>query len=159
MKRLKKTLITLLILVATVLPMGAQTAYAQLTILPSAGSVTMEECIREVNDFEVQTDAAQKEQFKDADWKRQILGCAIKTGRISLNMIPHYVTYVSNFFLSLIGLICVLFIVIGGYYYIYGGLTEAKEKGKKTIYHALLGMALAILSWVIVNIVIVAITS
>ncbi len=86
--------------------------------------------------------------FKDRD---NLLGCAIKTGRISFQMAPYFITYVSDFVLSLIGLVCVLFIVLGGYYYIYGGLTDQKEKGKKTIEHALMGMAVAILAWVIVG--------
>jgi hypothetical protein len=88
-----------------------------------------------------------------------LLGCAIKTGRISLQMIPYFISYISNFLLSIIGLICVLFIVLGGYFYIAAGLTEGKEKGKKYISHALLGMAVAILSWIIVNVVMYAVTS
>jgi len=139
---------------AVVLPMGAQTAYAQLTILPSPTKGT--DCKSVIDQYVMGNSDLKK--LSD-EGRKNVLGCAIQTGRISLNMIPYFITYVSNFFLSLIGLICVLFIVIGGYYYIYGGLTEQKEKGKKTIYHALLGMALAILSWVIVNIVIVAVTS
>jgi len=93
------------------------------------------------------------------DGRANLLGCAIKTGRISLQMIPYFISYISNFLLSIIGLICVLFIVLGGYFYIAAGLTEGKEKGKKYISHALLGMAVAILSWIIVNVVMYAVTS
>lgn len=87
-----------------------------------------------------------------------LLGCAIKTGRVSLAMIPYFITYISNFILAIIGLIVVLMIVIGGYQYVYGGLADQKEKGKKTITSALMGMSVAFLAWVIVNIVIAAIT-
>jgi len=87
-----------------------------------------------------------------------VLGCAIKTGRISLAMIPYFITYVINFILSLAGLICVFFIVIGGYHYVYGGLVEDKEKGKNTIKHALMGLALALLAWTIVSVLIRAVT-
>lgn len=91
--------------------------------------------------------------------QNDILGCAIKTGRISLMMIPYFITYISNFLLSIIGLISMLFIVLGGYQYVAGGLTEQKEKGKQYIYHALMGMGIAIMAWVIVNMVITIITS
>lgn len=88
-----------------------------------------------------------------------LLGCAIKTGRISLNMLPYFVTYIANFLLSLVGIVSVLFIVIGGYQYIYGGLIDQKDKGKKTITHAVMGLAIALLSWVVVQIIITAVTS
>ncbi|MCC7196910.1 hypothetical protein IT413_01800 [Candidatus Peregrinibacteria bacterium] len=91
--------------------------------------------------------------------QNDILGCAIKTGRVSLVMIPYFITYISNFLLSIIGLISMLFIVLGGYQYVAGGLTEQKEKGKQYIYHALMGMGIAIMAWVIVNMVITIITS
>lgn len=88
-----------------------------------------------------------------------VLGCAIKTGRVSLQMVPYFITYISNFLLSIVGLISILFIVIGGYQYIAGGLTDEKTKAKQYIYHALLGMGIAIMAWVIVNMVITIITS
>lgn len=106
---------------------------------------------------------AENDSSKDAkatsDDRANLLGCAIKTGRVSLQMIPYFITYFSNFLLSLVGIIAVLFIVIGGYQYIRGGLTENKDKGKKTISHALMGMVVAILAWVIVNLVMGALTS
>ena len=57
-----------------------------------------------------------------------MLGCGIKTGRISLAMIPYYIKYFINYLLSLIGIVSVFFIVLGGYFYIWGGLTEKGEK-------------------------------
>jgi hypothetical protein len=87
-----------------------------------------------------------------------ILGCAIKSGRISLAMIPYFVTYLVNFLLGMAGSISVLFVVLGGYRYVLGGLTEDKEKGKQTIMYALMGFGLSILAWAIVNIVIGAVT-
>lgn len=92
------------------------------------------------------------------DVKDHLLGCAIKTGRISLAMIPYFFTYFINFLLGLSGIVVVLFIVIGGYHYVVGGLTEEKEKGKNTIKNALLGMAVALLAWTIVTVLINAIT-
>ncbi len=92
------------------------------------------------------------------DVKDHLLGCAIKTGRISLAMIPYFFTYFINFLLGMSGIITVLFIVIGGYHYVVGGLTEEKEKGKNTIKHALMGMGIALLAWTIVTVLINAIT-
>jgi len=88
-----------------------------------------------------------------------LLGCAIKTGRISLNMLPYFIKYIADFALGLSGLIAVLFIVIGGYFYVWGGLTDNKEKGKKTIINALIGMSVAILSWTIVSLVLAVFTT
>lgn len=88
-----------------------------------------------------------------------LLGCAIKTGRLSLQMIPYFISYFANWILGLSGLVAMLFIVIGGFMYIYGGLTDQKEKGKKYIFNALLGMVLALLAWTIVSVIIVAVTS
>ena len=102
-----------------------------------------------------QTNKTDKSKTPDRD---NLLACGIKTGRISLQMVPFFVTRIADFILSLIGLLCVLFIVIGGYQYIVGGLTDQKEKGKNTIKHALMGMSIAILSWVIVTAVMNAIT-
>ncbi len=88
-----------------------------------------------------------------------MLGCGIKTGRVSLAMIPYYIKYFINYLLSLIGIISVFFIVLGGYFYIWGGLTEKKEKGKQFITHALMGLAIASLAWMIVNAVMAIFTS
>lgn len=96
--------------------------------------------------------------LKDGGLRNEILGCAIQTGKISFSMIPYYISYVTNFLLGLSGLICVLFIVIGGYHYVLGGLTEEKEKGKNTIKHALMGLGIALLSWTIVTVLINAVT-
>ncbi len=94
----------------------------------------------------------------EPDQRSNLLGCAIKYGRITLAMIPYFFTYFINFLLGMSGIITVLFIVIGGYHYVVGGLTEEKEKGKNTIKHALMGMGVALLAWTIVTVLINAIT-
>lgn len=88
-----------------------------------------------------------------------LLGCAIKTGRISLAMLPYFVTYFANYLLGIVGILVVLFIVLGGYFYIWGGLTEKKEKGKQYITHALMGLAVASIAWILVNAVMALFTS
>jgi hypothetical protein len=88
-----------------------------------------------------------------------VLGCAIKTGRIKLYMMPFYITYLIEFLLAIAGLISVLFVIYGGFKYTIGGLIEDKESGKKTIMYALLGLVVALSSWMIVNFIMVALTS
>lgn len=88
-----------------------------------------------------------------------LLGCGIKTGRISLAMVPYFIKYFINYLLSIIGIVSVLFIVLGGYFYIWGGITEKKEKGKQFITHALMGLGIASLAWIIVNAVMAIFTS
>ncbi|HLG25573.1 MAG TPA: pilin [Candidatus Gracilibacteria bacterium] len=111
------------------------------------------------DDAEKNAEANKDNKSPDAKARDDLLGCAIKTGRVSLQMLPYFITYIGNFLLAMVGIICVLFIVIGGYQYIYGGLIDQKEKGKKTIIHALMGMSVALLAWVIVSVIISAITS
>lgn len=88
-----------------------------------------------------------------------VLGCAVKYGRIRLFMMPFFITYLVQFLLSLAGLIAVLFVVYGGYKYVVGGLVEDKESGKKAMLHALLGLIVALSAWIIVNFIQVALTS
>ncbi len=137
---------------------SVNTANAQFTILPQAAEGTTDsDCKSMLDVYELQS----SQYFKDlsTQGKENILACGIRTGRISFSMLPYFVTYIANFLLSLSGIIAVLFIVIGGYNYIYGGITDQKEKGKKTVMHALMGMWVAILSWVIVQVVLTAVTS
>lgn len=167
MKMIRKTVITVGILLALLAPVGVQTANAALTLLPDAGERSDVECKDMISKFEVGgADAlCHKETSLSGEIlvctgsKDELLGCAIKTGGVTLGMIPYFISYITNFFLAIIGLVCVLFIVIGGYFYIYGGLSENKEKGKKTIMHALMGLGVASLAWVIVNIIMAAVTS
>ncbi len=93
------------------------------------------------------------------DQKEVFLSCGIKTGNIHLWMLPFYVTHLIEFALGIAGIISVLFVMVGGYFYATGGLTEDKEKGKKTIMYALGGLALASFAWIIVNIIQVQLTS
>jgi hypothetical protein len=157
---LNKTLITVALLLATVVPMSLQVpqAQAQFTVLPNANK-SEAACKSDLDAYAVMVDETRLNTMKNQALRDSLLGCAVQTGRISLNMIPYFITYVSNFLLGLVGLISMLFIVVGGYFYIWGGLTENKEKGKKTVYHALLGMAVALLAWTFINVIISAVTS
>jgi hypothetical protein len=83
-----------------------------------------------------------------------ILGCALKTGRFSLWMLPYYIKYIIEFILYIGGLVAVGGILFGGATYVFSGLSNDKEKGKKAILYSVIGMVLMYMAWAIVNIVI-----
>ncbi|MBT5016113.1 hypothetical protein HN748_00250 [Candidatus Peregrinibacteria bacterium] len=95
-----------------------------------------------------------KSYFQDNVAQRNtVLACAIQSGRVSLWMLPYFVSYIANFFIAIGGTISLLFVILGGFWYMVGGITDDKEKGKKTIYYALIGMVISLLAWIIVNVV------
>lgn len=87
-----------------------------------------------------------------------ILGCAIKTGDISLWMVVFYVRFFLEFVIGLAGVLAVAGIVYGGYLYLFAGISEDKDKGKSAIKNALIGLVLTLTAWVIVNVVIALVT-
>lgn len=102
------------------------------------------------------------EAFKEAVGKGKLddyLGCAVKTGKIRLFMMPFFITYLIQFLLQIAGLIAVLFIVYGGFKYVTGGLIEDKESGKKAVIHAIIGLLVALSAWIVVNFIQMALTS
>ncbi len=61
---------------------------------------------------------------------------------------------INDYLLPLAGLIAVVFIIIGGYQYIFSGANEdLAEKGKKTLTNAIIGLVIVILSYVIVRVI------
>ncbi|MFA6457971.1 MAG: pilin [Patescibacteria group bacterium] len=82
-----------------------------------------------------------------------------RTGKFELYDLPAYIIYLIDFLIYIAGGIAVLFVVIGGYKYMIGGMVDDKEAGKKTIAFALTGFAVSVLAWVIVNFVQVWLTS
>lgn len=88
-----------------------------------------------------------------------VLGCAIKTGKIHFNYIPFYVKGLIEFLLGLAGLLSVVFIIVGGYKLLFAGLVEGQDEGKKTLKYAIGGLIVSLLAWSIVNIVTLVLTS
>lgn len=126
---------------------------AQGTILPKAKESGDANGLNSCNNYLVYfSEHGQFLSNDDAD-ADATLGCAIKTGRISLSMVPHFIKYFSNYLLGMIGLISLLFTVLGGVLYV-----RDKEKGKKYITNALMGMIIAFLAWTIVNVIMAALT-
>ena len=131
------------------------TSSIQFSVLPYTIN-TYDQCKSFMRDLESANGSKQIDYIKTC--RSDVLACGINTGKISFWMIPYFVTYITNFLLGMSGIICVLFIVIGGYMYLVGGLTDDKEKGKQTITNALMGMGLALLAWTIVTVLINAVT-
>jgi len=146
-----KKLVILAILITMLTPTAT---FAANTLLPEATN----DCEKTEEQLANLTTQEQKDLMTTGA-RDGILGCAIQTGNIHLWMIPYYITYIIEFLMTVAGLISVLFVIIGGYLYAWGGLTEDKEKGKKTVMYALIGLVLATLGWIIVNIIQVQLTS
>lgn len=88
----------------------------------------------------------------------EMLGCALKSGNMHFWMIPYFVNYALEFVISVAGVLAVLMVIVGGYFYIYGAVTDDKEKGKTVISYALGGYALVLVSWFIVNALLLLVT-
>lgn len=88
-----------------------------------------------------------------------ILGCGIKTGNISLWMIPYYIRYILEFVIQIGGLVGVGGIIYGGYLYLFAGVSEDKDKGKKALIYSLSGIVLTLVAWAFVNIIIAIVTA
>lgn len=152
-----KKLIVLGISVVGMLTFSIGFANAQATVLPDITGVT--DCDSRIATFNsnVAENVGDEESSFDADVPK-LLGCAIQTGRVSLAMVPYFLQYFSNYLLGIVSLIALLFVVIGGFMYTTGGVSEQKDTGKNFITNALIGMAVAFLAWTIVNVVLAVVT-
>lgn len=80
-----------------------------------------------------------------------IKGCDFKTGDMSFECIPNYIQYLIEIIVGIAGTIAVIFVMVGGFKYVFSGISEDKEAGKETIRNALLGLVITGLAWVIVT--------
>ena len=88
-----------------------------------------------------------------------VLACAVKTGDIKLWMVPYYVKFFLEFVLNVAGLLAVAGLVFGGYLYLFSGVSDAKEQGKKAILYAIAGYVMTLLAWAFVNIILALLTT
>ena len=80
------------------------------------------------------------------------LATMIRNGTISLRQIPCFIKYFSQTLISIAGSLSVIFVMIGGYKYTLGA-DEGKDDAKKTITYALVGLAVSLLAWILVDLV------
>ncbi|MBI2453452.1 hypothetical protein HYV56_01985 [Candidatus Peregrinibacteria bacterium] len=135
---------------------GALPVYAQTIIPKPPPSMNYTTCEAYLIDF---TEADTKTNLKDKANRDQTLACAVITGRIRLFMLPYFLVYLIEVIVGFAGVLCVLFIVIGGFQYAMSGISDEKEKGKKTVMNAIFGLVIVTLSWIIINVIQIAISS
>ncbi len=87
------------------------------------------------------------------------LACGVKTGNVHLWMAPYFITFALEFLINLSGLISILMIVVGAYFYIAGGITDDKDQGKTIIQYAVLGLVVTTVAWVVVNLLLLYLTA
>lgn len=158
MKSFKKILFSC-VLIFLLVGLFSEAVFAQ-GVLPTGPEVTISGgCDKFIN---TNKNAYTNEtEFKNL-FKNQggtLMGCAIQKGRVRLYMIPYFITYLVEFLLGIAGLVAVLFVIVGGYKYVVGGLVEDKEGGKKVIQNALIGLIVALSAWMVVNFIQIALTS
>lgn len=88
-----------------------------------------------------------------------VLACALKSGNIRFWMVPYFILNMVEFAVSIAALLSILMIIVGGYFYMYGGLVDDKEKGKTILKYAIGGLVLTTLSWVIADVILATLTS
>lgn len=98
------------------------------------------------------------DKLPEGTTQNEILACGIKTGTIHLWMIPYYIKYVLTFIIGISGLACVGGIVYGGYMYLFAGVSNEKDQGKKAIQYGVIGMVMTLVAWAFVNIIIALVT-
>lgn len=77
------------------------------------------------------------------------------SGLTRARSVQELIVAVINIMLFFAGIIAVLFIILGGYWYITSaGNDEQAEKGRKALTNAVIGLAIAGLAYVIVNAVV-----
>lgn len=63
------------------------------------------------------------------------------------------IIYIIDILLAFAAILSVLFIIIGGYKYIFSGVSEkSAESGKKTLINAIIGLVIIILSYAIITV-------
>ncbi|MCK5460774.1 hypothetical protein KAI58_02215 [Candidatus Gracilibacteria bacterium] len=93
-----------------------------------------------------------KEGEEGASEAQDTFAKKVKEGTLSLGDVPLVIVYWLDWLTWLAGSIAVLFVVIGGYQYSIGGITDDKERGKKTLLYAIAGLIVTFFAWIAVDI-------
>lgn len=81
-------------------------------------------------------------------------GALFGNGLAQDKTLPELIIDVVALLLLFAGAIAVLFVIIGGYFYITAqGNEEQSEKGKKTLINAIIGVIVVIMSYAIINVI------
>jgi len=74
----------------------------------------------------------------------------IRSGNIHLSNIPCFVKYFTQTLIGIAGTVSVVMVMVGGFKYIVFS-DEKKAEAKSTIVHALIGLAIALMAWIVVD--------
>ncbi len=77
----------------------------------------------------------------------------IRSGDIHLRNLPCFIKFITQTIIGIAGSLSVIFVMLGGYRIVVSPNDEAKASGKKTITYALIGLAVTLLAWIIVDLV------
>ncbi len=76
-------------------------------------------------------------------------------GSTSLTGPNGLLVYVIQILLLLSGIVAVLFVIVGGFWYITSaGNEEQAEKGRKTLVNAIIGVVIIVLAYVIISVIV-----
>lgn len=93
---------------------------------------------------------AEVSDFREND----ILGCSIITGRIRFAYVPRFIVYALELLTILSGVLSLLFVILGGYYYLINSLSGGDmDKGKSYIKNAVIGLIVSLSAWSVINLV------
>ncbi len=86
-------------------------------------------------------------------------GCNFVTGEIHFHCVPIYIGYLIKFFLGMAGGFFLFGLLLAGYKYMFGSITTAGlESGKKEIIARLVGFAIIVFSYLLVDTIIEVLT-
>ena len=162
MKQIQKFFVSFLLMAVFAAGLGLpyQVANAQILPSPEKGFDCSAKYKEKAGLFKALNSEKDFDEFlKTPNGLGNALGCAVKLGRTRLYMMPFFIMYLTKFLLGIAGLISVIFIILGGYNYATGGLTEDKEGGKKYIKNALIGLIVSMSAWIVVSLVQAVLTS
>jgi hypothetical protein len=77
----------------------------------------------------------------------------IREGTLSLRQIPCFIKYFTQTLIAIAGSLSVIFVMIGGYRYVIEATDDSRAEAKRTITYALIGLAVSLLAWILVDIV------
>ncbi|NVP17178.1 hypothetical protein HUU51_00450 [Candidatus Gracilibacteria bacterium] len=78
----------------------------------------------------------------------------LRNGDIHIDDIPNIIRGMIDFAMGIAGTIAIIFIIFGAYQILFGSIEQDKSKGKNTIIMAIIGFAIASLSWFIIKVII-----
>ena len=109
--------------------------------------LTTDNWVKKACDPNTPTEAS---DFREND----ILGCSIITGRIRFAYVPRFIVYALELLTILSGVLSLLFVILGGYYYLINSLSGGDmDKGKSYIKNAVIGLIVSLSAWSVINLV------